>query len=79
MPIPKNGVYTPLEVGEALNDRHRADRPSPFEELNQHPFTSQEVGPGFGDMKKAPDLKIPFQVGHRVWIKARDHFQQTLQ
>ncbi|GLD70800.1 uncharacterized protein AKAME5_002211900 [Lates japonicus] len=62
-----------LEIGVALNDRHRTDRPSPSEELNQRPFTSQEVGRSTEDNKKLPGLKVPLQVGQRVWIKARDH------
>ncbi|KAM3582740.1 uncharacterized protein V6R79_007992 [Siganus canaliculatus] len=66
-----------VEVGQALNDRSRADRPSPAEELNQRPFTSQEVGRDNEDERKVPGLKVPFYVGQRVWIKARDHPTDT--
>lgn len=66
-----------LDVGRALNDRSRADRPSPAEELLQRPFTSQEVGRGVGEKKEVPGPKIPFHVGQRVWVKARDHPTNT--
>ncbi|KAM3583197.1 uncharacterized protein V6R79_015670 [Siganus canaliculatus] len=66
-----------VDVGQALNDRSRADRPSPAEELNQRPFTSQEVGRDNEDERKVPGLKVPFHAGQRVWIKARDHPTDT--
>ncbi|KAE8277286.1 hypothetical protein D5F01_LYC24832 [Larimichthys crocea] len=66
-----------LELGKALNDRHRSDRPSPSEELNGRPFVSEKVGRGEEEKKAAPGLRIPFEVGQRVWIKARDHPMNT--
>ncbi|KAE8278064.1 hypothetical protein D5F01_LYC23879 [Larimichthys crocea] len=66
-----------LEMGKALNDRHRSDRPSPSEELNGRPFVSEKVGQGEEEKKAAPGLRIPFEVGQRVWIKARDHPTNT--
>lgn len=62
-----------LEIGKSLNDRHRSDRPSPSAELNGRPFTSEKVGRGEEDKKKVQGMGVPFQVGQRVWIKARDH------
>ncbi|KAE8299793.1 hypothetical protein D5F01_LYC02211 [Larimichthys crocea] len=62
-----------LKVGKALNDRHRSDRPSLSEELNGRPFVSEKVGRGEEEKKAAPGLRIPFEVGQRVWIKACDH------
>ncbi|KAF0022147.1 hypothetical protein F2P81_025601 [Scophthalmus maximus] len=62
-----------LEIAATLNDRHRANRPPPSEELNQRPFVSQEVGRGLGDKRPDPSLKVPFQIGQKVWLKARDH------
>ncbi|KAE8291451.1 hypothetical protein D5F01_LYC11057 [Larimichthys crocea] len=66
-----------LELGKALNDRHRSDRPSPSEELNGRPFVSEKVGRGEEEKKATPGLRIPFEVGQRVWIKARDHPMNT--
>ncbi|KAE8281789.1 hypothetical protein D5F01_LYC19172 [Larimichthys crocea] len=62
-----------LEMGKALNDQHRSGRPSPSEELNGCPFMSEKVGRGEEEKKAAPGLRISFEVGQRVWIKARDH------
>ena len=62
-----------IQIAQALNDRHRADRPSPSEELNRRPFTSQEVGRPTSDKKPELAKKCPFHVGQTVWIKARNH------
>ncbi|XP_014914825.1 endogenous retrovirus group K member 19 Pol protein-like [Poecilia latipinna] len=61
-----------VEIGQALNDRNRAERPAPSMELNQRPFTTKEVGRGSSDKKEEPTPKVPFRVGQRVWVKARE-------
>jgi len=62
-----------VEIGQALNDRHRAQRPSPSQELNQRPFTSEDIGRKQDQKIVVPESKVQFHIGQRVWVKARDH------
>lgn len=66
-----------MEIGKALNDRYRVGRAPPSEELNHRPFTATEVGRSSEDKKTAPEPKVPFHVGQRVWVKARDQPAST--
>ncbi|XP_016521830.1 uncharacterized protein K02A2.6-like [Poecilia formosa] len=61
-----------VEIGQALNDRHRAGRPAPSVELNRRPFTTEETGRSSGDKKEKLTPRVPFCVGQRVWVKARE-------
>ncbi|XP_013879640.1 uncharacterized protein LOC106528902 [Austrofundulus limnaeus] len=60
-----------VEIGRALNDREREGRPSPSDELNQHPFVTEELGRS-QEVDPASTEACPFSVGQKVWLKARD-------
>jgi transposase InsO family protein len=62
-----------VEIGRSLNDRHRQDRTAPSQELNQRPYATTEVGRSQDLKRVGSERKGPFQVGQRVWVKARDH------
>jgi len=66
-----------VEIGQVLNDRHRAQRPSPSQELNQRPFTSEDIGRNQDQKIVVPEAKVQFHIGQRVGVKARDHLTDT--
>ena len=50
-----------MEIGQSLNDRHRQDRPSPSQELNQCPYATTEVGRGQDLKRVESERKGPFR------------------
>uniref|UniRef100_A0AAV2M8G8 ribonuclease H n=1 Tax=Knipowitschia caucasica TaxID=637954 RepID=A0AAV2M8G8_KNICA len=61
-----------LELSRVLNDRFRATRKSPAEELNKRPFTSLEIGRGPEQKHDTQGEHRPLTVGQQVWIKAQN-------